>query len=156
MRTLPLLLGLALFSCQSTGTAPQDPGSMKSLPEDIEFETLGSGNLSGLDGTCGLVIRSDAEWQRLWGAHCAIQTGGPPCPEVDFEREMVVAWVLGDRPTAGYGVTVESVRRDGDRLVVEAVESGPPEGMMAAQVITRPNVFVRVPRHDGSIELLLH
>ena len=70
----------------------------------------------------------------------------------DFSESAVLVVHAGRRPTAGYGVTVTRVRllpegADVDRreLVVEAVVEGPPEGSMAATVVTAPYAVITLP-----------
>ena len=70
-------------------------------------------------------------------------------PEVDFENYGVLLVELGQRPTAGYQLSLASPRMvmdKGDGVVTLAVQE--PTGGMVAQVITSPCILVSVPRAD--------
>ena len=68
---------------------------------------------------------------------------------------MVVAIFAGERPTAGYGVTVESVTvgTAGQSLAVVAREVKPPEGGAQAQMVSSPFSMVAVDASEGTPEL---
>ncbi|MDX1457436.1 MAG: protease complex subunit PrcB family protein [Marinobacter sp.] len=57
---------------------------------------------------------------------------------LDFSREHLVIVALGQKNTAGYGVTLSSARLDGDVLAMEMEVQAPPPGSMVAQVLTTP------------------
>jgi len=69
---------------------------------------------------------------------------------------MVVAVFLGARPTAGFGVEVSAVRKEGDnQVIVEAVETRPAADRMVPQVVTQPYHFVAAPTTSGHAVLEL-
>jgi hypothetical protein len=70
----------------------------------------------------------------------------------DFSESAVLVVHAGRRPTAGYAVTVTRIRlvpepaeADSRELVVEAAVEGPPEGSMAATVVTAPYAVITLP-----------
>ena len=111
-------------------------------------ETIAMGNMSGLDEARTAVVRTEAEWSKLWTAHDAAK----PRPNVDFTKRMVAAVFLGSRPSAGFGVEVTGTRQDGKALVVEWRETRPAPGTIAAQVLTSPAHLVSIPRFDGEVK----
>ena len=50
------------------------------------------------------IIRQPTLWTSLWGRMHGGEEPQPATPEVDWDSEMVVALVLGWRPTTGYAV----------------------------------------------------
>jgi hypothetical protein len=109
--------------------------------------TLAQGADSAIDEPREVVIRSADEWRALWQAHRA-----EPPPPVDFSQVMVVGLFAGSRPTAGFSVTITSVRVEDGRLMVEWTEQRPAAGDLVAQMITAPFHLVTVPRTDGGVE----
>lgn len=55
---------------------------------------------------------------------------------------------MGERPTAGYTLSVERIEIDAGSVTVQADWNEPAPGMMLAQVITHPCVVVRVAATD--------
>lgn len=87
-----------------------------------------------------------AAWSRLW-AGAALE---PPLPAVDFAREVIVLAALGERPTGGYQILVDSatVAREGGVVVyVRTVSLGATCG--AYQALTQPVDLARLPRVQG-------
>ena len=127
-----VLVAVALLSQAQTG-AP--------------MTTIDKGAQSRVDEARQVVVRTAAEWERLWTAHA----DGRPRPDVDFARDMIVAVFLGSRPTAGYGVAIAGVRHGQGETVVEYRETRPGPGRMTAQVITSPYDIVAIPKVEGPV-----
>ena len=113
----------------------------------VTFATLAQGSSSQIQEPREVVVRSAAEWERLWSAHSS-----QPLPTVDFSRSLVVGVFLGTRPTAGYTVEITAVNGDDDRVVVEYLEHRPAPDAFVAQVLTSPFHVVSLPRDVGAIE----
>lgn len=149
MRTWVMWAGLCAVAvalgCRSTPAKEPDPG----------FRTLLRGYQSGVAGRAVHVATSEPQWQELWSRHASILLPRPQAPEVDWQREMIVAVFLGERPTAGFGVEVRALRAEDGRLVVEAHETRPPADRLVPQVITQPYHFVAAPRAEGEARLEL-
>ena len=67
-------------------------------------------------------------------------------PEVDFERDGVIAVYMGEQPTGGHRIHVERVARQDDELQVEVVFQFPGPDCMTTQALTQPYQMVLVPR----------
>lgn len=148
-----LLAGLVLAACRrDPGLGPQDPphGSHG----DAQVLRMLEGTVSGIE-TDGVFVCRDAEsLQRFWAEHTRLQLPTPPAPEVNFEGLCVVAVFCGDRPSGGYGVTIEAVKPDGvDGMRVIARETKPEPGSAQVTMMTRPFELVAVPRFTGPVEL---
>ncbi|OPZ85429.1 MAG: hypothetical protein BWY76_01416 [bacterium ADurb.Bin429] len=85
-----------------------------------------------------VVIQSPEVWQALWSPREA--------PAVDFTANTVLGVTLGQRPTAGYEVTIEDVRATGEEILASVDTAQPLPDDAVAQVITYPYHFVVVPR----------
>jgi hypothetical protein len=102
---------------------------------------------SRMDQAKQVVVHTEDEWEQLWREHA----GARPRPPVDFSQEMVLAVFLGTRPTAGWGVEIASVAREGQTTVARYRETRPAPGTMAAQVVTSPYAIVAVPKTEGPV-----
>ena len=113
----------------------------------VPFTTLVQGDQSGIESRREVVVRAAGEWQALWKDH---QPGETP-PRVDFAKSMLIGVFLGFRNTGGYRVTITSVDRIGDEIVVTWQESRPGTQDVTSQVLTFPHHVVRTERLDGKI-----
>ena len=84
-------------------------------PHDLEvsFRTVFRGNSNGTTGFSpqpGLfLIRTEEAWTSRWESMNYGRDPVPECPPVSWESELVVALILGWRPTTGFRITVERV-----------------------------------------------
>jgi PrcB C-terminal len=113
----------------------------------IAFTTVAQGTRSEISESRFVVVRTAAEWQKLWKEH-----DSRPAPEVDFSRSIVVGVFLGTRPTAGYGVTITAVTAKDGSAIVDYTEQKPAPGRMTAQVLTSPFHLVTVPKELEKVE----
>jgi hypothetical protein len=93
-------------------------------------------------------VKDDATWQALWREHAGSDQNRPP---VDFAKEMVLGAFAGERLTAGYVVTIQSLEPRGSQLLVHVREASPGPGEVTAQVLTQPFHLVRTPKRDEAI-----
>lgn len=84
--------------------------------------------VSGIRERTVVLARSRPEWERLWRQHTAGMQPPPEVPEVNFNREMVVAVFMGEQPTRGYGVQVAAVEETADTVYVQVEERFPAAG----------------------------
>jgi hypothetical protein len=121
-----LLLLLAAFAQTPPAGAPR---------------TVDKGEQSNIDEAKQVVVRTDAEWTKLWQQHSPDRKR----PAVDFSKEMVVGVFMGSRPTAGYNVSIVSTFAKDGNVLVRYQESTPRPGAMTAQVLTFPYHLVAIP-----------
>lgn len=107
---------------------------------------------SGLAERERLVVRDRAAWQDLWRRIWSGRSPVPPAPDIDFTRDMVVVVALGERPTGGHGILVDSAQQRSNGLTVVVRTIAPGRGCMLTQALTQPVDIARLPRHDGPVE----
>ena len=120
---------------------------------ELPVRNLAKGAFSALETGGELVIRNRTEWSELWQNHARVQTG-TAIPEVNFEREMVIAVTLGRRSTGGHGIEITRVERTGNGLRVEVTRTAPARGAMTIQALTAPFHFVAVPASDLAVRFV--
>jgi hypothetical protein len=88
----------------------------------------------------------DTYWQLLTGEQYAPS-------DVNWNSEQVIAINLGNRPTGGYGIVIDSVSRtEGRGLVVRYRERKPAPGQIVSAGITSPYIMLRVQRVMGRVK----
>src|SRR5476651_824688 len=98
------------------------------LQTSIPMRTIEKGLTSQMDDGRQAVVRTDAEWAKVWTLHAGEKTK----PAVDFGKDVVIALFLGTRPTAGFTVEIVGVKEEGGTLVVSYKETRPAPGGVAA------------------------
>jgi hypothetical protein len=114
----------------------------------VPFSVVASGSMGDRREAGVELIADEAGWRRLVERGLVEEDLEAP----DFSESAALVIYAGRRPTAGYGVTVTRVRlmpdspgACGRELLVEAAVEGPPEGSMAATVVTAPYVVITLP-----------
>ena len=110
----------------------------------VSFKTIDKGIRSGIREPLETLIRSQTEWQSLWRRHTSTSTVPAPLPVVDFDKEIVAAVFLGEKPTGGYGVEISSAEVADRSLTVFVGETSPKPGAMVTQAINQPFHIVRI------------
>jgi len=87
-----IILALAVMFAQS-------PAERKARMNDMILEapstrTIEKGDQSNVDDARQVLVRTDAEWTKLWQQHASDR----PRPGIDFSKEMVVGVFMGSRP----------------------------------------------------------
>lgn len=118
----------------------RDPGFM--MLEAPNTRTIEKGDQSNVDDAKQVLVRTDAEWTRLWQQHAPDR----PRPAVDFSKEMVVGVFMGSRPNAGFSTAVVLTTAANGALIVKYTETMPKPGMVTAQVLTFPYHLVAIPK----------
>jgi hypothetical protein len=119
-----------------------NPGFM--MLEAPSTRTIEKGDQSNVDDAKQVLVRTEAEWTRLWQQHSPDR----PKPKVDFAREMVVGVFMGSRPNAGFSTAVVSTTAVNGALIVRYSETLPTKGTLSAQVLTFPYHLVAIPKAD--------
>jgi hypothetical protein len=106
-----------------------------------------------------VVIRDTEAWASLWQQLWATGSHKPALPAVDFEQELVIVAMMGERSSSGYDIVIrEAVVRDsGLEATVERIEpdrTAPDSACVFAAVLTQPVAAMRVPRVAGEVRFI--
>jgi hypothetical protein len=134
---IAVIFALAAAFLQATA-APEKAGAPY-MPRTIE-----KGDQSNVEDAKRVLVRSDAEWTKLWQQHSPDR----PKPAVDFSKEMVVGVFMGSRPTAGFSTAVTMTTAGNGALIVKYTETAPPPGAITAQILTFPYHLVAIAKAD--------
>ena len=92
------------------------------------------------------VIRDQADFQAFWNNLHGHIDPTPAIPDVDFESEMVIAVVLGQRSSGGFSVAVDAIVRSGNSVGVRVKEEAPGANCVTPAVISSPFHVVKLER----------
>ena len=129
----------------------QPPGALRGaqraslidmILEAPNTRTIEKGDQSNVDEAKQVLVRTEAEWAKLWQQH----NPDRPRPAVDFSKEMVVGVFMGSRPNAGFSTSVISTTAGNGALIVRYKETMPASGTVSAQILTFPYHLVAIPK----------
>ena len=124
---------------QITATEPN-----KNSPHQVPLHTIAKGIRSGIREPSQIAIRNQTEWQQLWRQHSSASTAPASLPTVDFDKELVAAVFLGEKPSGGYGVEISSAEVIDRALTVFVKETSPSPGAIVTQGFNQPFHIVRI------------
>lgn len=156
---VPLLL-IVVGGCDTLSFLDGE-NSASEFSTKVAHETLGAGavNVEQIDrGQYGdivegtrTVLRDEDEYAAFWKRLHADQKSVPARPSVDFNKQVVIAIVLGQRPSGGYSVKIDEVLANtkGKKLQVRYTETTPGEGCAVTTVLTSPYILATVETQEG-------
>jgi len=102
------------------------------------------------------VVRDEAQWAKVWSAHEPPMIPPTTRPVVDFVNYQILGLTQGTGPSGCWGLRIDNVLRQGDRMRVEYVlRTGPVEPSFACTAMAVPLTdFVQVPRTEGEVEFV--
>jgi hypothetical protein len=140
---IAILLAFAVMFGQSPAERRMERDAM--ILESPGTRTIAKGDQSNVDDARQVLVRSEAEWTKLWQQHAPDQ----PKPTVDFSREMIVAVFMGSRPNAGFSTAILSATATpSGTLLVRYKETRPATGAISAQILTFPYHIVAISKAD--------
>ncbi len=117
------------------------------MAQDVAFDVIASGNLSGITNQRIVVISDDASYKALWEEHA-----GPGyalnAPMVNFDKEVVIAHFLGTTPTCAYRVATKDIHSNADYVKVKS-EVFIPKNLIVCLIVEQPFEFIKLPRQTG-------
>lgn len=131
---------------------PVDPSAYEAPPEQLTWEVLARGSQAiGFEDPAFRLVESEDEllqlWNQAWGSRLEL----PPVPDVDFQRETILAVFQGEQPTGGFGIEVSDVVVEGNDVFIDMQFVEPAPDAIVTQQLTSPWVMLRVLR--GGVEV---
>jgi PrcB C-terminal len=114
-------------------TSPTSP-SPAPASGSKEIRRIGQWSNTGIAESRHLIIQDNRAWTELWS-----QLGvGEQAPQVDFNRNVVIAVSMGQRSSGGYDVAVQGVTEIAGELTVDVVETSPALTCATTMALTQP------------------
>lgn len=144
----PLTTALAFVLVLVACSVPPMPDPL--LEKFPPFSVIDQGTHSGMTLSKQLVITHAADWQELWRIH-----SNKPQPQIDFTTDMVIAVFLGERPTGGYQVAVQSLEKTGKHLLVKLHIDALAHGAITTMALTQPYVIIKTARSPLPVNFVM-
>jgi len=146
--------GAAACDCEKNkAAAVKKVAATRSVTKGVLREWRGT--QSGVTEAGQRVVRTQAEWEQLWGRMTSNQVPSPPAPRVDWTKEMVVALFMGERPTGGFHTAIKSVTTSAKEVTVTYEESAPAPDAITIQALTQPYAVAVIPRSSLPVRFAL-
>ncbi len=136
-------LALAAYGYLHVPTSNEQGVTQATSTVTQSFESLASGTAASVELRANYVITTQADLSKLWQM---IPDAGPQ-PDVDFTKYDVLAIFAGQKPTAGYKVSVTKIT-DSDKRAVYITLTNPDSTCLLAQSLTSPYEIVKVSHTD--------
>jgi hypothetical protein len=130
---------------------PDLPLSAGLVPHTVLTE-VHTAQHSGIRERQRRAIRTGDEWEAFWVAFNGPVEPMPAPPAINFSERMVVVAAMGERPTGGYAIAIESVHAADGKLMVRVEERSPGADCATTQALTAPVTAVVIPRSTASVE----
>ena len=153
-RKARLVFLLLLFLLFSEALSAQPISSAASESQDVKFDVISRGDISGYEEETYLVVRSQIECLEMWEKHTTPYLSEIPYPEIVWNGEVVICAFMGERPTTGHNVSIERVWVDEERLHVQVIKCSPPKDVMVCTVITFP--YILASTQATAMEVIFH
>ncbi|MFN4179515.1 MAG: alkaline phosphatase family protein [Armatimonadota bacterium] len=134
--------------------ALRDGGKVSMNGKKLSIIAEWKGNHCGITEPKRIVITDAKEWAEIWKQVHRGKIPAPKVPEVDFNKNMVVAVFMGQKPTSGYAIQITEVARSNGEVVAKLKETAPAKGAIVLQVLTQPFHIVVVPKVDAQVRFV--
>jgi len=135
------LASTALIGCKSDGGSDASTGGGE-LAKPVMIGERVNGSSAALKTIGTYHIETEAQYDALGDAD--IFPGG-----LDFGEYDLVIVALGEQPTGGYAVNIESIQLVGGELAVTGKASAPGEDDVVTQALTYPYSAVSIPNTEA-------
>lgn len=106
----------------------------------IAFEILKQETYGGPEQSGTTVVTSQQQLQELYN-----KLGWNDIPQIDFNKNNVVALFMGEKRTGGYSIGIKKVTIEGNTAIVTSIETKPQEGNVT-MAITSPYCIALIPK----------
>ena len=133
-----------LSSCSSSSNINKKP---KPLHQNtIAFETLAQDFYGGMVDSKSIVINDETSLNNIYNLISKDRTPKLEIPEINFNKETVIALFLGEKNSGGYSINVEQIMNVKDKVNVVYKITSPKAGEMVTSVMTQPYCIVKIPK----------
>ena len=155
---------LVIFFCCLiiSGCDSKDPTAKNSAPDentgqqqasknDVSIIKDWKGSNSAAQRPGNDIIRTNVQLKAAWALAFGNQEPQPDLPQVDFEKQMLIAVFMGQKNTGGHSIEMTGIEESAGDLTVHVAEQSPKPDDVTTQAITSPFHVVLIPRFSGEI-----
>lgn len=132
-----------ILLCESTFVFS---GIMPDTGVNLKIEKEWKGYYSGYTKAERLVIKTEEQWREVWKRVYSLRLPKPELPEIDFQKDMVIAVFMGERTSVGYSIEITEITKRDEEILVSVEEKEPPSESIRAMALTQPYHIVVVRR----------
>jgi hypothetical protein len=118
-----------------------------------KFTTISDGQHSLADTASNYLIGDKDTWAEIWQLANGNIEPMPALPEIDFEKQMVLAVFMGTKNSGGYRTEIASITKMKDTLDVKVINYQREGGMMLP-VLTSPFQLVLLPKGNYKLNII--
>ncbi|MDA2918523.1 protease complex subunit PrcB family protein [Desulfobacterota bacterium AH_259_B03_O07] len=119
----------------------------------LDLKLIESGAFSGItNGDLQFMVISEKDkFTEVYSKIRSLELPRPPIPEINFDKYRVLVALMGQKSTAGYGISFDNLvlQRDNE-IEIKVIFNLPPPDSVLATVVTRPYVIASIGK--GSYE----
>jgi len=97
------------------------------------------------------IIKDQSSLLSVWNKFYGNQLSVPALPTVDFDKETIVAILMGQKSTGGYALELNNISLDNAELYLDLKQIVPDEGAITTQAFTNPWMLIKILR--GGLDL---
>ncbi len=120
----------------------------------LQFETIASGQYSGLIEKTNQLINSQEELNSVWQEIYSIQIPAPSVPEIDFFQNSLILTARGEQKTSGYDIKIVEIRISAKSVEVSFEHSNPIPDSIILPVLTQPFILVKTPKINKPVQFV--
>jgi len=144
-----VIIGAGIYFLAATPTAPNGGGA------DVAFTNVAKDSHGGYGERGNVMVQSEVEWRDLWSKTTSNQTPPPQLPDVDFEKETLIAAFMGTERTGGYAIEITKITETDSALMVSVKEISPGPNCIVTMALTQPYHIVKILKTEKQVEFLI-
>lgn len=147
-KTIILGIVVLITLCIQTIALPSNRESKiedRKLPEmktetktEVKIKQEWKGSYCGYTESSSLVIKDKDQWREIWAKVYALQLPKPDLPEINFEKDMIIAVFMGEHGSGGFSIEIKDIFKTDKEIVVEVEERKPDHGSIVTMALTQP------------------
>lgn len=114
----------------------------------VAFNVLAEGMDGGYPDKKNYIIKDQAELNQLWRDVYADSEKQTNPPQVDFDKNVVIAVFGGSENTGGRAIEIKSIRDEENARLVQILSISPKKGCVLTRTSSAPYFIVSAPQTD--------
>ncbi|MGE5329421.1 MAG: protease complex subunit PrcB family protein [Deltaproteobacteria bacterium] len=115
------------------------------------FETIMISEYCGINEPNNAVVQNKEKFEELWKLTNSGVYPVTAAPEIDFEKNTIVAVYMGQKPTGGYRIEITKIEENEQNVVVTVKETMAQGDSILTNVLTSPVHIVKIKKTDKQI-----
>lgn len=118
----------------------------KQSKSEIAFNEISKGLYSGVEEKRQIVINDPQSYRKLWNEVFSIYHPMADLPEIDFEKNTLIAVFMGTTSTGGYSVEITKISESSKEINVRIKYLTPAPDDFVTMALSQPYHLVIIPK----------